>query len=179
MYCTHWSLSSMLDTCERDSSTLFKGHTIGYKCFSNCQHKYLNVCSFQCYGYRNCLPGAPEFCHVCPDHCFLLLLFFFLPLSFFPLLLLPPPPLLLPLLLILLLLSSILIFLFCIAWYLYNFSFCLCLQFRNNWWLSSMWFQNLNSDDACSFCRNSGLTAYTSKRNALKGTAMIHNKVNL
>jgi len=62
MYCTHWPLSSLLDTGQGDSSTLFEGHTIGYKCVSNFQHnKYLNVYSFLSYGYRNRLPGAPEF----------------------------------------------------------------------------------------------------------------------
>ena len=45
------------------------------------------------------------------------------------------------------------------------------LQFRNNWWLSSMLFQNLSSAGAFSIFRNSGFTA-------LKGTVMTHNKVN-
>jgi len=121
MYCTHWPLSSLLDTGQGHSNTLFKGHTIGYKCVSNFQHnKYLNVYSFLSYGYRNCLPGALEFYLVCSYHCFLP--FFFILL------------LLLPLLLLLLLLSFTLIFLCCFDWYLYNFSFYLCLQFRNNWW---------------------------------------------
>ena len=38
--------------------------------FSNCQHKYINVYIFQCYADSNCLPVAPEFCLVCPNHCF-------------------------------------------------------------------------------------------------------------
>jgi len=78
MYCTHWPLSSLLDTGQGDSSTLFEGHTIGYKCVSNFQHnKYINVYSFLSYGYRNRLPGAPEFYLVCSYHCFLPFFFLF------------------------------------------------------------------------------------------------------
>jgi len=52
--------------------------------FSNCQHnKYLNVHIFKFYAYRNCLPVAPEFYLVCPNHCFFFFCFLHLPCLFY------------------------------------------------------------------------------------------------
>ena len=90
-----------------------------------------NVYIFQIISYRNCLPDAPDFYLVCPDHCFLFffcllhLSHFFHPFLFF--------------------------FVILIDTSTTSASVSVCLQFRNNWWLPSMWFQNLRSAGACSF----------------------------